>query len=1158
MSDKNSLFEVVRRRVKTKVNIYAKQLRAAYVLDCVREFWTNKDFVRTSRWQPSEALLAARFDVLGTEGLQEEQKNSLLAVAENIVSRGNLVPAPYDTEKFFGFKKGLYSLHETYNGRLDYQLAPHCQLTAVNVAGALDLFKEDVEKAAAYCVRAPLAIARIEKFFLHLLNCGVLSLEQNRWSLTLVTSDETELYLQGLRELQILLKALFCIAGQELQLPELQMTVITVTKEYEEEKRSFWTLKGGIVSEEAAPAAAEVDLVLEIHLFRTKAKFGLEALLQLVPQAKRYFGAFSATTLQPLKGLISGGKLTYPPFMSYEKQHNQYVISAPRVVQALTYLLQSIFRIVSFREKQLDVLNLALGQQNVIALLPTGAGKSLIFQLAAFLQPGVTLVVEPLKALMKDQLQNLKGLGIDRAVFISSDIVGRPRQTILENFVAGQYQFLYLSPERLQIDDFRKTLQSAFEQNVRIQYGVIDEAHCVSEWGHDFRTSYLNLGSNLRKFLGDKRPVTLLALTGTASYDVLADIQRELNIKKQLHVITPANFKRQELHFIIRSMTFVENEEEKLNARIRLLNQTLEEIPRLLGKNCSFETYMRESNEKRAGIIFCPHASGAKGVNDSKVLSSKTTIGIFSRFAQSRQQFKRYLGKYTGQERSIDNERNQDAFKKDDIAVLVATKAFGMGVDKPNIRFTVHTYLPGSIEAFYQEAGRAGRDRRPAICAILFEKGREGERSHDAQIQNYFFSLAYPSKAADYVKCLSLLHLETSNTADKGAADSSIEKLLKGLSEEQETCLKVLPLQNNASVAFAQELLENIELNRGQEIPSKEEFILEIGEELAKLYAKVQNRSGAREELFVRSAKEYLKRQELKPRLQAEYDEGQLLGVYNKTFTEQDTLKAVYRLGVLGVFKDYGIDYRAGTITLNLQRLPSLLYAKRLREYLSRYESRTYINTLHIKERVGTQSTIIALENALKILIDFTYDKIAKKREAQIEVMFRSIVNGLKKSGGRQNAAAENAFEAEIYNYFAAKYAEEMREDICLARLRFGMIEEWVERRIKEDRSGAYQDNLSHLRGSCNRLLGEYPNNPILYLLRAYTSFLNRALEQKQSEEDYRRGWQLLQEQLNGSERMMENYQRRYEALLLENCHDENRGLLQEQLEKISLTEIDK
>ena len=1125
-----------------------RQLEAFYALDCVREVLFKTGFASKNRSGDRLIKLAARFDFYCSEKslIEVDEKTSkLLAVAENIISRGVPTRIGYDSEYYFGVKKGLYDLTKDATGKLGFKLKDG-ELNSSLIWQAIDLFKQPgLNTKEEFCVRAPLILGRFQKSLVHLIRLGFLNLKAKEWNIFLKSSDNSELFIQALRETQLLLKALYTIAGVRIDLPLVNIVL--------NNNEDYLIINGRAKRRKLLKdESRRYDLALDFELFEEFNKneeFLINELTKTI-KSKNQVIIRSAKEFLAMIPIVSAKKINYKPFREYDKQLQEYVTTNKDAENALGYLLKSIFRIENFRERQLDVLNLALGQKNVISLMPTGAGKSLVFQLAGLLQPGVTLIVEPLKSLMKDQLQNLYLAGITKACVVDSDVSASDRKGIFKRFEEGAYQYIYVSPERFQITEFRETLARVYENKVVIQYGVIDEAHCVSEWGHDFRISYLYLGANLRRYVGGSDNATLIALTGTASYDVLSDIQRELEIKSRLHVITPKDFKRKELKFIVRGVKLDVDDKTKLKTRVECLNKSLEEIPHLLGHDESFTEFITKDT-KNTGIIFCPHAKGAKGVNDSlvynKTKGSKEPVkGFFSLIKQAHPSLAQKIGKYTGQDNSKDNDENQNKFKKDEIGVLVATKAFGMGVDKPNIRFTVHTYLPGSIEAFYQEAGRAGRDRNPAVCIILFGRGQKKWYSDDYYVQGYFHQQSYPAKTVDLNKILTLLHMKSLNESLE-AKGPSISDLLKAIKDGERKDVTI-SLTYNACASFVERLLEIADLNRNSKYSEDLNLKEELIKTLTRLYEIFKNRTGTKTESFIFTAKKELTKHKLEFEEYEDFTENELRDAFEKNLTFAETMKAIYRLSVIGVVIDYSIDYKNNTVTLEIERKNPRMYARILSHYIARYESRSYEKMLRIDERVSVQSLIIAIEKAVEILINFTYDKIATKREAQIDIMYRSLANSFSVDDEGKKAVSEN-FEDEIYQYFEAKYADDLRKDVCQGFIKKEQFLDWAVTKLTKDTSGGYQDNLSHLRGSCNRLLPDYPNNPILYFLRAYATYLNSALDVKQAQHDYAKALVLFEEQTKAGERMMNGMRATFRNAVLTNCVLSESALLSEKLE---------
>lgn len=300
--------------------------------------------------------------------------------------------------------------------------------------------------------------------------------------------------------------------------------------------------------------------------------------------------------------------ISFPEKISKEMKSTENIkIKKEPKDELLEYFLEYIFGYDSFREGQLDSIKRILLNKDTITLLSTGAGKSLIFQLAAFLLPGVAVIIVPIKSLMHDQVENLERRGITRAIGISSDMETSEKERAQRLLSHGQYLFIYVAPERFLIDDFRNFLRD-FTKKYIISIIVIDEAHCVSEWGHDFRTAYLTLGKNSRDYCKNRDGITppLIALTGTASENVLLDIKEDLEIKEDDAIISSETFDRKELHFNISKCKTHEKFSCVKNIIIKELPEKLKTDSILISKGKATES----------GILFCPFTTNnERGVN---------------------------------------------------------------------------------------------------------------------------------------------------------------------------------------------------------------------------------------------------------------------------------------------------------------------------------------------------------------------------------------------------------------------------------------------------------------------------------------------------------------------------------------------------------------
>lgn len=328
-------------------------------------------------------------------------------------------------------------------------------------------------------------------------------------------------------------------------------------------------------------------------------------------------------------------------------------------------ILKKVFGYDRFRPGQTEIVSKLLSGQDVLAVMPTGAGKSLCYQVPALALPGITIVVSPLVSLMKDQVGALVQAGV-AAAFLNNSLTDNQKALMLRRAREGWYKIIYVAPERLEMPGFQR-----FAQEQPISMVTVDEAHCISQWGQDFRPSYLRI----RDFVDSlpQRPV-VGAFTATATARVREDIRTHLALQAPYEVT--ASFDRPNLYFATRRAL----PSEKPSVLLELVLQE--------GEN--------------SGIVYC---STTRQVDDTTRLLQSRGIRAAAYHAKLEPEVRR---------------KNQDDFLYDRVQVMVATNAFGMGIDKPNVRFVIHYNMPKDLESYYQEAGRAGRDGDPARCTLLY------------------------------------------------------------------------------------------------------------------------------------------------------------------------------------------------------------------------------------------------------------------------------------------------------------------------------------------------------------------------------------------------------------------------------------------------------
>lgn len=362
--------------------------------------------------------------------------------------------------------------------------------------------------------------------------------------------------------------------------------------------------------------------------------------------------------------------------------------------------VRDLFRKPAFRDQQFEITRRILMQQNVLGLLPTGGGKSLPYQLAAMLLPGATIYVAPLKSLLEDQADRVLAEGIDAVRQISSRQSAALKKEILSNFAKCHYRILMVAPERLLMPNFRDAVLENCGRTGSVAQIVVDECHCVSEWGHDFRPAYLSLGRIVQEIISNPLKKTpIVALTGTASSIVLEDVERELGLINNAVRIRADRMDRPEIELVFWPAHSIQEKRHKLV-----------EIAR--------DFWSASENPLDGMLVFTRHSNGPYGVIAIRDAIAKalpeSSVGYFcgTRPVES-----------VSQDWEADKVRVQQQFlsgNQDNLRVLVATKAFGMGVDKPSIRRIVHLSAPESPEAYYQEVGRAARDRKVATAYLLF------------------------------------------------------------------------------------------------------------------------------------------------------------------------------------------------------------------------------------------------------------------------------------------------------------------------------------------------------------------------------------------------------------------------------------------------------
>lgn len=988
------------------------------------------------------------------------------------------------------------------------QFLNHPYVDFLNKNAVEPLRQTDAGRRARLLALMPFAVARIQRVLLELVKGGHISIRAPMWNIVVIDRDDLpsvgQLAADDMREW---LSQIYALYSPETVLPEIRIVQLLDTSITED-----LTFKPDVI----------IDLSVEM-------RFGV------CRQVSRSLDALMASECvvvvrSDYYRRVPQHELAFSDPLSLQ-------VSEEPLERALTFFLRNIFRKSAFRPKQIDIITRALRGESVIALLPTGAGKSVTYQLPTLLQNGISAVVAPIKSLMKDQDDNLRANGISCCAFINSMSSSVERRDTTELMVRGCLKFAFISPERLIIREFRVALgQMKDDARVHFAYAVVDEAHCVSEWGHDFRTAYLRLGANARRYFSCRWPrLPLLALTGTASFEVLEDVRRELGFGSENDVVRPDRMERENLKFkVVRSPPTILPasgtdvwvvSEEVGKAKLGVLPSVLTALTNSAAGLAPIPFLQSNSG---SGLVFCPHAGLKGGVHGVKAVKTALCQAI----PDESQKVDVYYGSVedgTGSE--FDPVKVQNDFKENRARILACTKAFGMGIDKPDIRFTLHFNIPPSLESFYQEAGRAGRDGKDAQCWLLYAGNAVPNHGHsvDFHLNHQFHKNSFPGAALDAAKVFELLD------QNRTPGSSALRDLEAYLQDETGIVFSVKPwtklgdhllriyinhpehpdckvyfsvtstgdikhatknpfpnylhichiakewliTQKPSDAPLTDWLFQNagttetagIESLLSTSVPGvttricvsfENGYVEEIASRVGITQAEVRKAMG-----FTHNPDEFVaKICAVKNADVNKAKEHWIRSVFPKIRLSEHTFRAIYRLSILGLVKDFVADYASKTLSADLVCLEPGEYRKNLRRYLYVHvpdEADAYL------ESADELAYATELRCCLHTLIDFVYKRIAAQRLKALHIMEDTCVRGIEDP---------EAFSNAVTLFFDSSYLPVLRPHL------HNYDEELVFRIIED--TAANNALLNHLLGACNRLLPENPGNAAFLALRGY------------------------------------------------------------------------
>lgn len=1203
-----------------------KQFHAAYQLDAVCKALKSVDKNKLDGLHKniSDFEVQTPFDIGASI---YEDVHPILAVLNNIITRGLPTKASPFLESAFA-DLGNQLLEDRLGG-IAYDING---LNGEDLFLAMHLIDPRWQKSfdsswtnVLQLVLSPVAVARLEKTILEALMTRVLNISATRWKV-LVKEHDVPCAALAFEELREMFKHITQLSAEysDLKFPEVELTIVS-TKEF---AQSSLHLNHRVLVGEYH-SNAEYDMVIDFAMLRRN---GLEDIdfTDYKCKNKCYFNVRSAHHHRNDRQIYTSDRILYKQIATQNNQGRYEDIEDN--VKHLRYFLRMLFRKQDFRPGQIPILNRALQYKSVIGLLPTGGGKSLIYQIAAMLQPGVTLVIDPLRSLMKDQYDGLIGAGIDCCSYINSSIEVpeaikakgakeiqdyriKERERRSKCLEQSEFLFMFLSPERLSILNFRERLKNMQETGVYFAYGVIDEVHCVSEWGHDFRFSYLHLGRNLYRYVlpkpkeGDEKEnhIPLFGLTATASFDVLADVERELSgngafpldaetvvregdtnrfeiqykiepvpvsftLKQADGTVKPNKWaifdsKKDFLDSLISQMPFYLNE--------LLTEQSIQTItdgyttgPRADGRELkSLQTDIpsdflsAQDVYDYGGIVFCPH-------------KDHTGVAVFTnQFELTTKHPNAKIGTFVGSGDGIalhhveESFKNLELFRDNKLSLMIATKAFGMGIDEPNVRFTINMNYSSSLESFVQEAGRAGRDQRMALSVIMLSKYRiarvkPGTQFFKANIYKWYdandieeiaqkkgipvedFEICDETSDLVKLKCKqcgdSCKRFENNccsfacNHCDKPQKYESFKSVCAQKCEYYDTCeLAKVPTVDKWSryehlsvykerypfitcenYEFLNADYETVMFFYNNNFKGENHEKLKMHQLLSKLSMKVtvggQNEDEKTIHGFLatlQSVRVGTKVISYIPYTKGEYD---------------DIAKAIYRMCCIDLIDDFTQDYNSKCFRIVSYKKSDGQYYAALEKYLRRYY--TVERAAELVSEVPSYKGENEIHKCLGFLTHFIYDKIAVKRKRAIDDMFAFCVHGV--DANKDWKAINEELKDELYFYFNSKYARreyrtERGEQFSLlvdtdegkrssweTVLKFMQVvdNQWIS---KNSEAGSTQnDNAKHLYGAVRLIRRDAKEiNPTIDLLGAFClMFLgtnNNHLLQKELEDLY-------------------------------------------------------
>jgi len=1003
---------------------------------------------------------------------------------------------------------------------------------------------------------SPIAVARIQKTIIEYLLSGKLNLDAEIWKIGIIERDVPCAYL-AFQDLRLHFENLFALEGKNKKMPELKLSIYR-TEEFKNAKLNL-IYTGAISSIENFDENEEFDLLLDISMLQRNGIINKE----YNTKAKNHAIIKSVRSINAKRKILTDKFIQYQDIFSTNTEEK----IKNKSINALKYFLRNLFRKEAFLPGQLELINKSFQQKNCLGLLPSEESKRIAYQLATLLQPGISIVVNPILSVTTDQVVALRETGIDYIANINSSIINPEvfanELLKLEN---SQCLFLFISPDFLRQKELRETLYSVQQKNLFFNYFIVNEAHCLSEWGHDFRLSYHKLGE-LKELIiknNNKQVIPIVATSSTASNACQTDILSELQIEPENIIEVSRQYSN--LNFKIIDSTSDQIKPEMSIGQIKQLIGARKQVHfSFLIKEMFPE--LKEHNKNNNTLIYCPSVYGNSGVSDTH------GDGLADKLSNNFEKLK--IGSFWGSpdelpdkavlQDNIQSEKNQIKFINNEFDILITSPSFGIGISKPDIRNIIYFSPPLSIENFIQQTSLAGQDGKEASCAVIIDK-QEFTLPENSTLSGFIDTskttfdkyLAYEkilekykgkekeltvlrellsgtqSDKATYIDIIQDIvenefdiHTELVfqpknkparlyiNSGDKtfGYVDlsnyrpnidesnfepeSSLNLVLfityeiKKRCSTPERCYEILSNElNQSEIDGIESILSKLKTGSIQElvIPYTNNCVTAITEilqkELTESFTKDKIKQFYLSSLSIYDFLEKLYEIKTLDKKNKIYDA--IHQLYNQGRFKVETQNAIYRLSKLGFIDDYLIDEINHQFIIKIRKKTNEAHLINL---YGMFESFLLPEKASEKKIETEKIAGNYIKKAIDGYIEFCYNYIVKERIGSIETLndiFLQIIEN-KNPLNNYNLGIQELFS----NYFNAKYTSSFlglipgSNGLNEGNHDFSIVESYL------TKLGPLKENWAHLKKSTELISKLLPDNPIPYLLDAYTNLVS-------------------------------------------------------------------